>query len=403
VKSVDIDELIRSRLEPTTAAVPELRVDLEDVVRRRRIRRVRRVATGAAGGLALLVALAVPLSLLSGLHPRDVPVATLPSGTPVPGRLDVVAHTFVQRGITDVAWGYGSVWVVGPQRVTRVDPRTGAILARIPVVTGESTALAVGARGVWIGGAHGTITRIDPFSNQVAARIVVDFAHDAPIEGVVVGAGWLWFCVPTDGSGWVGAIDPASNTPFDLRFETGGAPRRISFGFGSLWVSNTSSPSVVRVGPPPVTGVVSRTDVPGTVTIGAGSIWSVANDSVYRIDPTSGRVLVRIHVARASTAAYGDGYLWVQSSPPPSNPQLYEPIRGHLGSMVAIDPATNRIVSRPVPVGGIQPIALTTNAAGSAWLIDFDSGSLWRLDLRLPPAGAAGAGSSNHIPPRRRG
>ena len=75
--------------------------------------------------------------------------------------------------------GYNSVWVAccRENSVYRIDNRSGKILAMIPSgvsdVHGEIS-LAIGDRSVWIlSDSSGILTRIDPKSNSVQAKIAV--------------------------------------------------------------------------------------------------------------------------------------------------------------------------------------------------------------------------------------
>lgn len=64
-----------------------------------------------------------------------------------------------------------AVWIASSAGATRVDPRTGRTVARVPIGNGPSD-VAIGAGGVWISdGEDGSLTRIDPETNEVAAII----------------------------------------------------------------------------------------------------------------------------------------------------------------------------------------------------------------------------------------
>lgn len=70
--------------------------------------------------------------------------------------------------------GFGSVWIVGPSSVTRVDPKTLRVIARIPV---GGSAATVGEGALWLLGCWGcdttVIRRIDPHTNRVDRTIRV--------------------------------------------------------------------------------------------------------------------------------------------------------------------------------------------------------------------------------------
>lgn len=70
--------------------------------------------------------------------------------------------------------GFGSVWLVGPDSVTRVDPETLRVIARIPA---GGTVATVGEGALWLLDCWGcdtsVIHRIDPGTNRVVATIRV--------------------------------------------------------------------------------------------------------------------------------------------------------------------------------------------------------------------------------------
>ena len=87
--------------------------------------------------------------------------------------------------------GLGSVWVLNANTatVTRIDPVQRSIAATIPIgVDHQPVRLAVGAGAVWVAGADGTLSRIDPVTNAVTMRAAV-----APrLTDVAVAGGAVW-------------------------------------------------------------------------------------------------------------------------------------------------------------------------------------------------------------------
>jgi len=90
------------------------------------------------------------------------------------------------------AAGAGSVWVAGIRSsvVWRIDPRTGLIVAAIPV-RGEPHGVAVGAGAVWVADANGAILKVNPNTNEIVARIPVDGVP----SGLAFGFGRLWIAL----------------------------------------------------------------------------------------------------------------------------------------------------------------------------------------------------------------
>jgi hypothetical protein len=80
--------------------------------------------------------------------------------------------------VMDLAVGAGSVWVSSADgfadAVLKVDPETGRVVDRIPVPAESPTSLAFGHGSVWVTNSErGTLSRVDPRTGEVAAKIEV--------------------------------------------------------------------------------------------------------------------------------------------------------------------------------------------------------------------------------------
>ena len=114
--------------------------------------------------------------------------------------------------------------------MTRVEPRTGSVVATIPVGPGPS-ALAVGEGGVWVVNRHvGTLWRIDPATN--APTEVVHIGSDP--AAVAVGKGAVW--VAGGEEGVVTRVDPAHPGEVE-KVKTGNSPAAIAVAGGSVWAA----------------------------------------------------------------------------------------------------------------------------------------------------------------------
>jgi hypothetical protein len=93
----------------------------------------------------------------------------------------------------DVDAGEGAAWVATEKAVLRLNPRTAEEEARIPLPRpGSPSGLVVGFGAVWVSVSHGPrageVVRIDPSTNQVAARIST-LGYAGELEA---GAGAVW-------------------------------------------------------------------------------------------------------------------------------------------------------------------------------------------------------------------
>lgn len=284
------------------------------------------------------------------------------AGAPIPApnsllRIDpatnrVVDSISVGRVPGQVMAGEDSVWVANDldRTLSDVDPETRTV----KTIGGVSSVgfLTQDERGNVYASAfdHPVVWRIDPSRDMVAGRYRVK----TRAVGIAVGGGSLW------------VVDRLNNDviAFDLR--TGGAKRRVgvgvdpiftSFGFGSLWVSNSDEGTVSVIDPGnahPRTIFVSR---PMGIAVGGGAVWVVSplDSTVTRIDPDTRRVIARIVVSGPKAieggvykAAFGAGSVWTIDE----NDQ----------EVIRIDPRTNRVMQRlhlPVEPRGI---AVTSDA-----------------------------------------
>ena len=103
----------------------------------------------------------------------------------------VVGTVDLAGGRSDIATGFGSVWIADDemQAVVRVDPRQEAIV-RTYDLGGSPLGVAVGGDAVWAASDDGTVVRIDPVTDDVSILRV----GGAP-RVVDVGGGEVWVSV----------------------------------------------------------------------------------------------------------------------------------------------------------------------------------------------------------------
>jgi len=146
---------------------------------------LRRAFTIAAAlGIALIGTVVAVFALVNLGRPRT-PAVIHPAGEPP----TVTATIDVGPRPAPAAVGFESVWVgtLGNDSVSRIDPGTNEVIARIPGV--GASGIAVGEGSVWVTRElTNTMSRIDPSTNQVIATIDVgEGAH-----GVAVGFRSVW-------------------------------------------------------------------------------------------------------------------------------------------------------------------------------------------------------------------
>jgi virginiamycin B lyase len=348
----------------------------------RRLRREpwRRAALVAGLALAVVVAGVAPGLLARRAEQRPVPTV----GSPVvPGRPVVAARIRLERPFTDVDVGYGAAWVASQGALLRIDLRTNRVVATIPTpVSGENASIAFGEGAVWVtsGQANGLVYRVDPAANRVTATIGVP----GGAFGIVVAAGTVWVTqfLPEPDPGIVARIDARSNRLLSP-VEVPNMPGAIRYGQDAIWV--TSRFTVSRIDPR--SGAVTQPlrRVGDVRAVGAGSLWgtyanSAADAGVQRIDPVTGQVVATIRIPNGVLIAFGLGTLWVAQDASSITSGGNEPDRTEPGKLYRIDPTSNRVLGRPVPLPGIAPTGLAVGE-GTVWVGEQDRTTLTRFNL----------------------
>jgi ABC-type transport system substrate-binding protein/class 3 adenylate cyclase len=336
-------------------------------------RKRRRMYAGSALIGVLAAAVAIPVFALgqggsgggsANVAPNSLAIVD-PSSNKVVGSVPNVGAR-----PASIASGSGSLWVANldENTVARVDPRTRAVVKRIPVAATQ-TALAGGRDAVWIAnGLPGSVSRIDPRYDAVAPTIAwrrVPGGYDLGAVAVAVGHDAVWVA---NGDGTASRIDPARNKVTET-VDVARAPTALAVGLGAVWVvgqgSNAFSGAITRIDPHGAITTIPAGHEPSAITVGEGAVWVAerGDDAVLRIDPDT-NVTTTIAVGkRPSALAIGGGAVWVANSGD--------------GTISRIDPKTN----------GVTSIALGHSSAGLA----FAAGSLWAT-VQAGVAGSVGGG-----------
>jgi YVTN family beta-propeller protein len=371
------EERLRSAAEALQRSVAEVDV-MERLAQLEGRRRRYRVASAAMA--ILLVAAVSGAVAVVARQARPDPV-TVPTTIATAAPAGTVVATIPVRAPSGVAVGGGAVWVTAggyqDTRVLRIDPVSNRVVASIPVPDG-SDRLAVGAGAVWVANrSDNSVSRIDPAGNRVAATIGVG---REPL-GITVAAGSVWVASMLDDS--VSRIDPAGNRVVATVPVPGqGSAVTVAAAGGAVWVSGNRGlhridPAGNRV---TATGVCC-----GDLAGGAGGLW-VANGmdrTVLRVDPATGRVLVKIPAppATAGEAPFGiaaASAVWVTSA-------ATDPKSGDPSLLWRVDPVGNRLVGTlrlgtvgPVGARHVQP-TVAVDEDGTAWVTVGDRNAVLRI------------------------
>jgi ABC-type transport system substrate-binding protein len=171
---------------------------------------------------------------------------------------------------TGIAYGAGSLWLVGGGDVLRVDPRSGKTLRRFPA---DADLLAYGDGAVWVASGAGDVWKIDPVGNA----IVVHAKLHSYLGDLAVGGGSVWVSILGEDKVFeLGEPDLA----VEQALPAGPDPVRIAAGGTGVWVANKLAGAVSRL-----TGSGARTQFavgaePTVLRIHDGLVWVTATPAL---------------------------------------------------------------------------------------------------------------------------
>jgi YVTN family beta-propeller protein len=220
------------------------------------------------------------------------------------------------------AIGDGSVWVGNHDEKTllRIDTKSRDVVGRIGLGVAP-TDVEVGAGSVWVL-SDGAVLRVDPAVNDVADTIPLQRGGGQRWSQMEVSPHSVYVCRCLPIADALLRIDAATKTPVSMHIGPVGA---ISYGEGALWaVTGYESDSLARIDPE--TNAVIEEDIPlgrigeshgyqKRIAVGDGAVWVVTQQSLWRLDPATNRLLGSIHVGQTAqgSVAAGAGAVWIMS------------------------------------------------------------------------------------------
>lgn len=270
-----------------------------------------------------------------------------------PGSLEEMATVrFMRTDVSGVAFGAGAVWLSlsgrGPSGggVARLDPTTNKVTDNVRVKSPIGVDFGDGA--LWVASRNGTVSRVDPGSGEVEAKIRVSAggANDVAVDEK---SGAVWFAVtgsPEDGAELspedydrgtrpkpnedfkLVRVDLATNrvvaeVPIEENAIEGGASS-VAVGGGAVWVTSVNG-KLLRVDPATnrVVDKLSIGDYSFDVEASEESVWAssevnVNDHATYthrltRVDPTSNHIVDSVDVKNASGLALAESSAWATS------------------------------------------------------------------------------------------
>jgi virginiamycin B lyase len=313
-----------------------------------------------------LIALALTLMTAFGMLVPQVPVLPI---------ADAAADTLTIPDYVDflAADGVG-VWATNRGRVEKLQRGQPAPVATVAVPR-PCGGMEIGFGSLWVANCQDrSLYRIDRQTARVTATIATGLADRRGELSVAIGAGAVWLL--TDPAGVLSRIDPDTNQ-VSARIEVAANSFATAFGFGSVWVTNTGAPkstgpgSVQRIDPATnrVVATIPVGPAPRFLAAGEGGVWTLnqGDGSVSRIDPATNSVAATIAVevpGSGGDIAAGAGRVWVRASKV---------------LLSAIDPRSNLVAERYGPPAGSGAVRVAGNLV---WITAHDTQTVWVLERR---------------------
>jgi YVTN family beta-propeller protein len=307
---------------------------------------------------AVLLATAVLLARDEGAPAVPTTPAALPAANHAvridPGSFRAVAAVAVGTDPAAVTSGGGLVWVANRRdgTVTVIDPGTDRLQETIPAsgswpVGQGGPGLAFAGGSLWVADAdQGQVARVEPGGDPTL--IPVDASPSA--IAAAPDADTLWVAGRTERRGLLARIDARTNQ-VDPTIQLPHAPSglAVTTDGGTVWTVTEDRrlrSFDTRTGDPGKSIRLGR--APDQVALGDGAVWvtSTSSDTVLRIDPATSKVEPPIRVGNGPTGiAFGADRVWVAN--------------GLDGTISAIDPRTNEVATRRL---GFRPAAVAVVA-----------------------------------------
>jgi hypothetical protein len=324
-------------------------------------------------GLVLIVTLAAgcgqgggspsPTSSASSVAAVATPTARAPKPSPTQAvpmttTIDGIAATTLKLGSDDapidITSAFGSIWIADhhPYTVTRLDPVTMAVQARIVVRPGPGW-FVVTDDAVWVSSQLGRgMTRIDPATNTADVH-----AGDWPTCGRgVLAFGAIW--QPACDAHQIMRIDPVARKSQDI---SAGAHGAVVLAGDELLAS--SPEGLARLDPEAET-FEERGGPPGTFILefDGETVWIVGDEQVTRVRPSDASTIATLPI-KAGIIAFRDGHAWLLSQQ---------------NAVLEIDLATSKTL-RTIELP-FWPTSIV-DAAGALWITNYDGSSVIRLEV----------------------
>jgi YVTN family beta-propeller protein len=327
-------------------------------------RRSSLVLTVTAAVLSAVLLVVAVLLARDGRAPAG-PAAVLPAANHAvridPATYQTVAAVAVGTDPAAVAASGGLVWVANRQdgTVTVIDPDTNQVQETIPAsgsgpIGPGGPGLAFASGSLWVANTRQRqVARVEPDADPT----VIPVRASPSAVAAAPNADAVWVAAQIRGGGGLLArIDAGTNrVVWTMPLQRAPTGLAITPDGRTVWVTTPDDRAIYRIDTR--TRKARRAKLPQApdqAAFGDGAVWvtSSKSDTVLRIDPTTSRVVEPIRVGiDPGGIAFGAGRVWV------ANRQD--------GTVSAIDPQSNEVGTRHL---GFRPAAVAAVDQGAVWV-----------------------------------
>jgi YVTN family beta-propeller protein len=342
---------------------------IETVRPERRLPKRLTLVLSAALALVIAAVLVTAARDSSGRSPVPVELAGDSVAVIDPGTDTIVGEISVGGRPTGPAVGKGSVWVGNRDDNTllRIDPSSRKVVETIGLGL-TPIDVAVGAESVWVL-TNQALLRIDPaIDDVVASRRLPRLRGAHPWSHIETGENTVWICA----CGFFGAVVRIDSAATSVMSVLSGPVGSIAYGEGALWalagyeldtIERIDSETNDVVETIPIGRIGEAHGYPYRMAVGIGAIWLAGLQSLWRIDPATGRFTGSVPLGhRPESVATGNGAVWLASPD---------------GIVLRVDPES-RAPAKTIPLGPlIYPAQNPAWADAEPSSIAVGEGAVW--------------------------
>jgi YVTN family beta-propeller protein len=280
------------------------------------------------------------------------------------------------------AAGAGSIWVPNARdgTVSRIDPATNQVIATVSIgptggPDGSPTLVAARKDEIWaLNNADGSLVRIDPTTNQAVQTIPIsDDGTALDLQTLLVGTDALWL---TQADNTIARIDPATGTIVATIPLDNSPALMAALTSTDVWVQTRSTVYRIDLAANAIVASVSIPDGLFGLAATDDAVWTSgwATGKIYRIDPATNQIVATIQapINHLPHFALTDDAVWVGSN---------NHVLGELG-LLRIDPATNEVMGGLALDGDVIGMLASDGSIWASVVFETDPGIVVRVNAK---------------------